>query len=56
MFEPLGGGVPGDFTGLPDSQLAVFPGTTHLGMVLERSDALLSAMTLFIDGAASSGD
>jgi hypothetical protein len=52
----LGGGVPGDFTGLPDSQLAVFPGTTHLGMVLERTDELLSAMTLFFDGAAQSSE
>src|SRR4051812_20946343 len=30
LFRLLGGGVPGDLTGLPKSQLAILPGTTHL--------------------------
>src|SRR5260370_36278716 len=32
MFRLLGGGVPGDLAGLPPSQLAVLPGTSHVGM------------------------
>jgi len=35
MFRLLGGGVPGDLAGLPISQLAVLPGTSHVG-VLDR--------------------
>jgi len=49
MFELLGGGVPGDFAGLPDDQLAVLAGTTHLGLILERSDQLFSMTTAFLD-------
>jgi pimeloyl-ACP methyl ester carboxylesterase len=30
LFRLLGGGVPGDLTGLPRSQLAILPGTTHI--------------------------
>ena len=30
LFRLLGGGVPGDLTGLPKSQLAIIPGTTHV--------------------------
>lgn len=33
MFRLLGGGVIGDFVGLPRSQLAVLPGTTHITLV-----------------------
>jgi pimeloyl-ACP methyl ester carboxylesterase len=33
FFRLLGGGVMGDMAGLPDSQLAVLPGTTHLGVI-----------------------
>jgi pimeloyl-ACP methyl ester carboxylesterase len=29
LFKLLGGGVMGDLAGLPKSQLAVLPGTTH---------------------------
>ena len=32
LFTLLGGGVPGDVVGLPKSQLAIIPGTTHAGM------------------------
>jgi pimeloyl-ACP methyl ester carboxylesterase len=48
LFELLGGGLPGDFAGLPDSQLAVLPGTTHIGVVLENSDWLLMAIRSFL--------
>jgi pimeloyl-ACP methyl ester carboxylesterase len=33
FFGLLGGNVVGDVVGLPDSRLAVLPGTTHLGVV-----------------------
>lgn len=32
LFRLLGGGVPGDLVGLPASQLAIIPGTTHFSM------------------------
>lgn len=48
MFELLGGGVMGDLAGLPRAQLAVLPGTSHLGM-LERADWLLPMVTAFLD-------
>jgi pimeloyl-ACP methyl ester carboxylesterase len=37
LFRLLGGGVPGDLTGLPKSQLAIIPGATHVSLVAERS-------------------
>jgi len=48
MFRLLGGGVPGDVNGLPRSQLAVLPGTTHVTL-LERTSWLLSMVTAFLD-------
>ena len=48
MFQLLGGGVPGDFVGLPKAQLAVLPGTTHVGVV-ERTEWLHSMITAFLD-------
>src|SRR3989441_194025 len=48
MFRLLGGGVPGDIAGLPNSQLAVLPGTTHVTLV-ERADLLLAMITAFLD-------
>src|ERR671911_737403 len=48
MFRLLGGGVMGDLAGLPNSQLAVFPGTTHVTLV-ERADWLVSMITAFLD-------
>ncbi len=48
MFKLLGGGVFGDVVGLPHSQLAVLPGTTHVG-VIERTDWLMSMITEFLD-------
>jgi pimeloyl-ACP methyl ester carboxylesterase len=52
MFRLLGGGVPGDVSGLPRSQLAVLPGTTHVA-VIDRIDWLLSRVTSFLDAAPS---
>jgi pimeloyl-ACP methyl ester carboxylesterase len=48
LFRLRGGGVPGDLVGLPPAQLAILPGTTHVG-ILERSDWLVSMITPFLD-------
>jgi pimeloyl-ACP methyl ester carboxylesterase len=48
MFRLLGGGVSGDNVGLPNSQLAVLPGTTHVTLI-QRADWLLSMITAFLD-------
>jgi pimeloyl-ACP methyl ester carboxylesterase len=53
MFRLLGGGVMGDLAGLPKSQLAVLPGTTHFvppgSAVLDRADWLMSMIPPFLD-------
>lgn len=48
LFHQLGGGFPGDLTGLPNAQLAILPGTTHL-TVITRVDWLQSMITEFLD-------
>jgi len=48
MFRLLGGGVMGDLAGLPNSQLAILPGTTHATLP-ERGDWLGSMVTKFLD-------
>lgn len=48
MFRLLGGGVFGDIAGMPSSQLAILPGTNHVGM-LERTDLLLAIVPPFLD-------
>lgn len=48
LFRLFGGGVMGDLVGLPASQLAILPGTHHLGM-LERSDWIVAMTTPFLD-------
>jgi pimeloyl-ACP methyl ester carboxylesterase len=48
LFRLLGGGVPGDSAGLPNSQLAVLPGTTHVTLV-HRADLLLPIIAPFLD-------
>jgi hypothetical protein len=48
MFRLLGGGVEGDSAGLPSSQLAVLPGTTHLTLV-DRAEWLASMISGFLD-------
>ena len=48
MFRLLGGGVAGDVAGLPSSQLAVLPGTTHVTLV-HRAGWLASMIEEFLD-------
>ncbi len=48
MFRLLGGGVVGDLVGLPRSQLAVLPGTTHMTLT-DRAEWLASMITAFLD-------
>ena len=56
MFRLLGGGVFGDTpAGLPNSQLAVLPGTSHV-TVVNRADLLLPMITSFLDAAMPATD
>jgi pimeloyl-ACP methyl ester carboxylesterase len=48
IFRLVGGGVDSDNAGLPASQLAVLPATTHLSIV-DRADWLLSMISAFLD-------
>jgi pimeloyl-ACP methyl ester carboxylesterase len=48
MFRLRGGGVFGDLAGLPASQLAILPGTTHVGM-LDRADWIAAMVPPFLD-------
>jgi pimeloyl-ACP methyl ester carboxylesterase len=49
MFRLLGGGVFGDTpAGLPNSQLAILPGTSHVG-VASRTDLLIPMLTAFLN-------
>ena len=48
LFRLLGGGVPGDLTGLPRARLAILPGTTHV-TVMQRGDWLLPMIVEFLD-------
>jgi pimeloyl-ACP methyl ester carboxylesterase len=48
FLQLRGGDVNGDFVGVPASQLAVFPGTTHF-FGLSRSRLVLDAVTSFLD-------
>ncbi|HEY8472473.1 MAG TPA: alpha/beta hydrolase [Natronosporangium sp.] len=47
MFRLLGGGVIGDLVGLPDSQLAILPGTTHITLV-QKAEWLVSMISQFL--------
>lgn len=51
MFRLRGGGVNGDFTGLPNAWLAVLPGTTHVGVMM-RPDRIEALITDFLDAPA----
>jgi pimeloyl-ACP methyl ester carboxylesterase len=57
LFGLLGGGVMGDLAGLPASQLAVLPGTSHFmppgSGVLDRADWLLAMVSPFLDAPPS---
>lgn len=54
LFRLLGGGVPGDRTGLPKARLAILPGTSHVG-VMDRADWLLPMITEFLDEPMPAG-
>jgi pimeloyl-ACP methyl ester carboxylesterase len=60
LFGLLGGGVMGDLAGLPKSQLAVLPGTSHFvhggSGVLDRTDWLLSLIPPFLDAPIPEND
>lgn len=53
LFGLLGGGVMGDLQGMPRSQLAVLPATSHFvppgNGLLDRSEWLLAMVTPFLD-------
>ena len=53
LYRLLGGGGMGDLTGLPASQLAILPGTTHFmppgSGVIDRTDWLLSMIRKFLE-------
>jgi pimeloyl-ACP methyl ester carboxylesterase len=48
LFRLLGGGVIGDFAGLPQARLAVLPGATHV-TVMDQTDLLLAIIPRFLD-------
>jgi len=47
MFRLFGGGVMGDLAGLPNSRLAILPGTTHVTLI-DRADWLVSMIGEFL--------
>ena len=49
FLQLRGGDVDGDFVGVPASQLAVFPGTTHF-FGLAKTELVLGAVLSFLDG------
>jgi pimeloyl-ACP methyl ester carboxylesterase len=55
LFRLLGGGVAGDVVGLPSSQLAILPGTTHVTLP-SRGDLLLAMIPLFLDAPMPTTD
>jgi pimeloyl-ACP methyl ester carboxylesterase len=48
LFRAKGGGKMGDINGLPESRLAILPGTTHIGM-MQRTEWLIPMITEFLD-------
>jgi pimeloyl-ACP methyl ester carboxylesterase len=54
MFRLVGGGVVGDLAGLPASQLAILPGTTHVTVVY-RVDWVTSMTNEFLDAPMPEG-
>jgi pimeloyl-ACP methyl ester carboxylesterase len=52
FFRLRGGGVAGDIAGVPASQLAVVPGTTHFApgsSILDRSEWLVAMIRPFLE-------
>lgn len=54
MFRLLGGGVIGDMVGLPASQLAILPGTTHVTVVY-KTEWLTSMTNEFLNAPMPEG-
>jgi pimeloyl-ACP methyl ester carboxylesterase len=55
MFRLLGGGIFGDMPpGLPNSQLAILPGTSHVTLV-DRAEWLVSMVNAFLDTPVHAG-
>jgi pimeloyl-ACP methyl ester carboxylesterase len=54
MFRLLGGGVFGDVVPMPRSQLAVLPGTSHVG-VSDRAEMLMAMIPPFLDAPMPAG-
>lgn len=54
LFRLLGGGVAGDMVCLPNSQLAILPGTTHV-TVVDRADLLVPMIPVFLDAPMPEG-
>ena len=52
FFRLRGGGVFGDYGGVPDAQLAVLPGTTHVGVMM-RPDLLQAIVPPFLDAPSA---
>jgi pimeloyl-ACP methyl ester carboxylesterase len=48
IFRATGGGVNGDVAGLPESQLAILPGTSHIG-TSQKARLLLTIAPEFLD-------
>ena len=48
MFRLAGGVRNGDMAGLPNSQLAIFPATSHTAVIM-RTSRLLSMIPAFLD-------
>lgn len=48
MFKLRGGGVFGDVAGLPDSQLAIIPGSSHVG-IMQKPHLLLPIISEFLN-------
>lgn len=48
FFRLVGGGVFGDMMPMPKSQLAILPGTSHVGMT-DRAELLVPMITAFLD-------
>jgi len=52
LYRLRGGGPSKDFMTAPASELAVLPGTTHLGVMMEKADLVAAFVTTFFDKQA----
>jgi len=53
LFRAKGGGKMGDIHGLPKSRLAILPGTTHIGMMTQRTNWIIPMVNDFLDSDLS---